>query len=140
MEPSRFQRVEDELADLLAEYSLEQSFVAVDRILENLGSDGELDHTISKLKDQLVLRRDRVSLLEYADHAADLIAKSLSNTNETQPGELKLSASRDQLLLLINLIPVPVELTRTCTTRPPVGRKRGRPAPSCTPRFPKSPI
>ena len=94
---------------------------AVTHLLENVQFSDAAAREIEVVKDQLAKREDDIELLRGLDEAARVISAEIENGD----GATNISAARDQLLLLMNLIPFPSSLTDRSAQDAAHDRERG---------------
>lgn len=87
---------------------------ALTRLLDNIEFPAAATHDINALKARLHDCKGEIELIRSLDDAAAIISRQLALGGDTPP----IAGARDQLLLLMNLIPFPSSLTeRSSQTR-----------------------
>ena len=82
-------------------------FESVARLLEGIDYPFSGDSEIGEIKESIRTLRHDVDLMGQIDRAAQIISDELSKNTDTK----QFTGARDQLLLLMNLIPFPASLT-----------------------------
>lgn len=94
-------------------------FDAVARLLDRIDLPLSSDTEIGEIKESIRTLRKDVDLMGQIDRAAQIISIELSKSGDTK----QFTSARDQLLLLVNLIPFPASLTdRSSKTRRSIER------------------
>lgn len=120
LDKQNFELMLDEAADAIANLAQEvpAAHDNVDRALthlfDNIDFPSSVAADIDELKTRLSNREGEIELVRSLDEAASIISKQIANGGDTTP----IAGARDQLLLLMNLIPFPSSLTdRSSQTR-----------------------
>lgn len=83
-------------------------------LLDKIDFPGSAESEIAEIKDRIRRHQDDVERMRYVDRTAALISAELSRKGDSE----QFANARDQLLLLMNLIPFPADLTeRSSKTR-----------------------
>lgn len=91
-----------------------QGYAAVARLLDRIDHPLFASGEIGQIKESIRSLREEVELIGQIDRAAEIISAELSKHGDSE----QFASARDQLLLLINLIPFPASLTeRSSRTR-----------------------
>ncbi|MGR9089519.1 MAG: GGDEF domain-containing protein [Gammaproteobacteria bacterium] len=120
LDKQSFKQALDDAADTIATIARQAPVVddsvqhALTHLFDNIDFPSDVAADIDALKTRLRSRKGEIELVRSLDAAASIISNQIANIGDATP----IAGARDQLLLLMNLIPFPASLTeRSSQTR-----------------------